>query len=282
MNRGVDRGLNPDAEMLHEKEEAIARLTQELEDTNRGVLALYAELDDRATLLRTANELKDQFLSHLSHEFRTPLNSITALSAMLLKAPPESLGDDERKHATYIQRSALELLGMVNDLLDLAKIEAGQLDVRNQEVSIQEVFGSLRGVLRPLMASDVELVFDDAASLPAIHTDGAKITQILRNLISNALKFTRAGEVRVSAKSDGTRIVFSVTDTGIGIPDSERERIFDAFTQVDNALQREAGGTGLGLSLSRKLATAIGGTLHVESEVGAGSTFSLVLPIQQA
>jgi signal transduction histidine kinase len=279
--------MNADAEnvralrdLLRTREEEKERLARELEDTNRGVLALYAEIDDRATLLRTANELKDQFISHLSHEFRTPLNSIIALSGMLLESRSDPADVEQRRQAAFIRKSALELLGMVNDLLDLAKIESGRLEVHVEDVTVANVLSSLRAMMRPLLSEDVELFVDEGTDIPDLRTDVAKLTSVLRNLISNALKFTERGSVSVKAFLRDDRVVFEVRDTGIGIPSTERERIFDAFTQVDNPIQRNVKGTGLGLSLSRKLSVAIGGSLHVESEVGVGSTFYLELPLR--
>lgn len=269
-------------EQLREREEENERLRRELEDTDRGVLALYAELDDRATLLRNVNEIKDQFLSHLSHEFRTPLSAIASLATLLLEHSEASLNEEQRTQAYYIRRSADELLEMVNDLLDLAKIQAGKLDVRDEDVVVQELFGGLRGVLRPIVAAGVDLVFDNPIDIPVLRTDGTKLTQILRNLISNALKFTPSGAVRVRCiNQDPEHVLFSVQDTGIGIAPDQQERIFQEFTQVDSPLQRNRSGTGLGLALSRRLAGLIGGTLSVHSKEGEGSTFMLLLPVSR-
>jgi signal transduction histidine kinase len=264
---------------LHERQEDFSRVNHELEDTNRGVVALYAELDERANQLRAASELKSRFLSNMSHEFRTPLNSILALSRLLLDRIDGELSVEQEKQVTFIRKSAEGLLELVNDLLDIAKVEAGKADVKPNPFSVAELFGALRGALRPLQTSDaVQLVFEEAAHLPALLTDEGKVSQILRNLISNSLKFTEAGEVRVSARAEAGRVVFTVRDTGIGIPPEHHEAIFQEFGQVENPLQRRAKGTGLGLSLSRKLAELLGGRIELESRVGQGSTFSLVLP----
>ena len=169
----------------------------------------------------------------------------------------------------------------MNDLLDLAKVEAGKTVVQPVDFEVEQLFGALRGMLRPLLLNQsVSLVFEDAADLPPLHTDEAKVSQILRNLISNALKFTERGEVRVSVWMDdrsGT-ITFIVADTGIGIAPEDQERIFEEFSQLEHRLQRRVRGTGLGLPLARRLAELLGGTLLVTSEPGIGSTFSVSLP----
>jgi signal transduction histidine kinase len=266
---------------LRTRQEELVRLNAELEDTNRGVVALYAELDDRAEQLRQASELKSRFLSNMSHEFRTPLNSILALSRLLLDCADGPLTTEQDRQAMYIRRSAESLTELVNDLLDLAKVEAGKLDIRPRYFTIGELFGALRGVMKPLRQNDaVELIFEDPVICPPLFTDEAKVAQILRNLISNSLKFTERGEVRVSAAFDRRtwRYNLEVIDTGIGIAPEDQELVFQEFSQVANLLQFRARGTGLGLPLSRRLAELLGGTLTVRSAPGAGSAFRLCIP----
>jgi signal transduction histidine kinase len=264
---------------LRQREEELRHLNQELEATNRGVVALYAELDERAEALRAANEVKTHFLSHMSHEFRTPLNSILALTALLTRRTDGELTPDQEKQVGYIRRAAEELFEMVNDLLDLAKVEAGKVELKQTIVHVGNLFGVLRGLLRPLSSSEaVHLVIDDAPSSLLLRTDEGKLAQILRNLVSNALKFTERGEIRVSVKTNSNQITFEVSDTGIGIALRDQQRIFEDFAQVDNPIQRKVKGTGLGLPLSRKLAELLGGSLNVQSTLGVGSTFSLALP----
>jgi signal transduction histidine kinase len=257
------------------------QVTAELDDTNRGVMALYAQLDDQARELRRVNSLKDRFLSHLSHEFRTPLNSTLALSQLLLDRVDGPLTEDQERQVGYIHSGAGELLEMVNDLLDLAKIEAGRLTLNVEEFSIADLFSALRGMFRPLAAGKgVELVFAELPpDLPSLRTDEQKVAQILRNFISNALKFTERGEVRVSARGDAAgAVVFEVGDTGVGIPAGDLERIFEEFEQVAGPHQRHVRGTGLGLPLSVELAALLGGSVSAESVVGEGSVFRLRLP----
>jgi signal transduction histidine kinase len=281
--REQNRELLQSLEDLQRRQEESDQLSRELEDTNRGVVALYAELDERAEQLRQASEIKSRFLSNMSHEFRTPLNSIIALSRMLLDGVDGGLGAEQERQIGYISKSAQDLLEMVSDLLDLAKVEAGKVDVKAQQFTITELFSTLRGALRPLRQSgEVDLIFDAVGGLPAMFSDEGKIGQILRNLISNALKFTEAGEVHVSAHHDprARTITFAVSDTGIGIAPADVERIFEEFSQVEGHLQKAAKGTGLGLPLSRRLAELLGGELWCESEPGRGSTFYLSTPIE--
>jgi signal transduction histidine kinase/DNA-binding response OmpR family regulator len=267
---------------LREKQDQLAELNRELEDTNRGVVALYAELDQNADDLRRVSDLKTSFLSNLSHEFRTPLNSITSLCHLLFSRSDGDLSPEQEKQVVFIQRSAAELTELVNDLLDLAKVEAGKVDVRPKRFEVQDLFGALRGMLRPLLVGNsLELIFDAPPDLPSLHTDEGKLSQILRNLISNALKFTRRGHVRLSAELERNGfIVFHVSDTGIGIAPEDQEKIFEEFVQIESEMQTKVKGTGLGLPLSRRLAALLGGTISVESRVGIGSTFHVRLPIR--
>jgi signal transduction histidine kinase/CheY-like chemotaxis protein len=266
---------------LERRQSELAVLNRELEDTNRGVVALYAELEERADYLRRASEVKTQFLSNMTHEFRTPLNSILSLSRILLDRLDGELNGEQQRQVKFIEKAAKDLSEIVDDLLDLAKVEAGKVVIRPVEFTVADLFGALRGMLRPLLTGNasVSLLFEEPTNLPALHTDESKMSQILRNLISNALKFTERGEVRVAARSEPGWIAISVTDTGIGISVTDRERIFEEFTQVEGAHQRGKQGTGLGLPLSRKLAALLGGTLTVTSEVGLGSVFTLRIPI---
>ena len=267
---------------LRTRQDELLRLNGELEDTNRGVIALYAELDEKADHLRRADELKSRFLSNMSHEFRTPLNAIRALTHALLQGVDGRLTTEQQTQVGYIRKAAAELGELVDDLLDLAKVEAGKVVIRPTDFDVAALFSSLRGMLRPLLLGEsVSLVFEPAGDLPPLYTDEGKVSQILRNLISNALKFTEQGEVRVSAalSADGDSVIFAVADTGIGIAAEDQERIFQEFGQLESHVQRKVHGTGLGLPLSRKLAQLLGGTLTVTSAPGVGSTFFARLPV---
>jgi signal transduction histidine kinase len=266
---------------LRERQEDLLSLTRELEDTNRGIVALYAEIEDKAERLRKADEMKSRFLSNTSHELRTPLSSIRALAKLLLDRMDGDLTPEQERQVRYIEAAAADLSELVNDLLDLAKIEAGRVEVLVAPVVIDNLFRALKAMLRPLVdEARVELVFEPCAFTDAFDSDEGKIAQILRNFISNALKFTEQGAVTVSAfhDPDSDTITFAVADTGIGISPDNLQLIFEEFSQIEHPLQRRSKGTGLGLPLCRKLAELLGGRVDVASEPGVGSTFSLVLP----
>jgi signal transduction histidine kinase len=257
-------------------------LRAELEETNRGVLALYAELDVQADQLREATELKSRFLAYMSHEFRTPINSIRSITRLLLDRVDGPLTEEQEKQVAFIQQNATEFAEMVDDLLDLAKVEAGRVEISPAWFEMVDLFSALRGMFKPVLTNpDVHLVFEEPENVPKLYTDDRKLSQILRNFVSNALKFTPRGEVRVAAKFEGdSRVTFSVSDTGIGISPEFHQSIFEDFSQVQSALQKRLRGTGLGLSLSKKLAQLLGGSVKLESEPGKGSVFSVTIPVQ--
>jgi len=269
---------------LQERQEELKRLNQELEDTNRGVVALYAELDARADDLKRAAEQKSRFLSNVSHELRTPLQSTLGLTRLLLDRTDGDLSGEQEKQVAFIRDNVGGLLEMVGDLLDLAKIEAGKIEVRTAEVRVENLFSALRGTMRVLPVSEgVQLVFEQSDELPTLLTDEAKLSQILRNFVSNALKFTERGSVVVRAELDaaGDCMMFSVADSGVGIPDQDHSRIFEEFVQLPNPLQQRHRGTGLGLPLARRLAEAIGGRVEMTSVVGEGSVFRALVPLSR-
>src|SRR5687768_11085100 len=270
------------AERLATAESELEALREELETTNRGVVALYAELEDQAERLRHASELKSRFLSYISHEFRTPLGAIKSLSGILLDQMDGPLSAEQQKQVRFVRSSADELLELVNDQLDLAKLEAGRLTVSPEWFEMVDLFATLRGMFKPILLNeDLNLTFEEPRGDVQLYSDDRKLSQILRNFISNALKFTPHGEVQVRATVNGDETVtFTVTDTRIGIPANALEHIFDEFTQVDTPLQRRLRGTGLGLALCRRLARLLGGEVAAESIVGEGSTFSVTIPMR--
>jgi signal transduction histidine kinase len=266
---------------LCERVAEVENLSQELAETNRGVVALYAELDDRAADLREVSELKSRFLSYMSHEFRTPLGSIRSMTRIMLDRMDGPLTDEQEKQVRFIQGSAEELTEMVNDLLDLAKIEAGRISISAEWFEMVDLFAALRGMFKPIVTNQsVALIFEEPSGVPRVYTDDKKLSQILRNFISNALKFTQKGEIRVSSQYRASGwVTFSVADTGVGIAKEHQAALFQDFVQIDSPIQRRFRGTGLGLALSKRLAELLGGSVAVQSELGRGSTFSAIIPI---
>jgi signal transduction histidine kinase/CheY-like chemotaxis protein len=258
-------------------------LSTELEQTNRGVVALYAELDETSERLRAASESKDRFWANVSHELRTPLNSIIGLTRLLAEPAPDGDGlDPERLYQVeLIRNSGGTLLTLVNALLDVAKAESGQLHTDPAHVDLPALLGRLRGLARPMAEGKPVTVTVSAGEDPetpdVILTDEVALTGILRNLLSNGIKYTDRGEVRLSTRVTGPRLEIIVADTGIGIPAGLTSHVFEEFYQVPGVRR---GGTGLGLPYARRLARILGGDLTLTSEPGAGTTVVLDLPLQ--
>ncbi|MCX4744620.1 ATP-binding protein [Kitasatospora sp. NBC_01287] len=286
-------------------------LSQELEETNSGVVALYAELDDKSRLLREASQAKTRFWANISHELRSPVNSVIGLSRLLLDDlddpdnpdnpdDPDDLDDkaaaaQERRHQlSLIAASGATLLALVDELLDVAKAESGTLEPHWTRVDLRALLGQLHGTMRDLAGDGVALVVPEPPAAAELVSDEVMLTRILRNLLSNALKFTAEGEVRLTAETEpqcvsgeaggapeeGAWLVFTVADTGVGIPVPEQERIFEEFYQVRGPHQRGRAGTGLGLPYARRLAELLGGTLTVGDRPDHGSVFTLRLPVR--
>jgi signal transduction histidine kinase len=255
-------------------------LSQELEETNRGVVALYNELDDKSAQLKAASEAKSRFLANVSHELRAPVTAVIGLTRLLADSGSDPLTGEQARHVDLIRGSATDLLTLVNDLLDLAKAEAGRLEPTWTEVDLRALFGQLRGTSRAVVTRpDVELLVADPPAGAVVTSDEALLTQVLRNLLTNAIKFTERGTVSMSLRAatglDGWEI--EVADTGIGIPPELHERIFEEFYQVPGSSVGRTG-TGLGLPYARRLVTLLGGSLRLVSEPGTGSVFTVVLP----
>ena len=255
------------------------QLSQELEETNRGVVALYAELDEKSAQLRAASEAKSRFLANVSHELRAPVTAIIGLGRLITDSGSDELTSEQSRQIELIRTSASDLLTLVNGLLDLAKAEAGRVEPVWSEVDLKAMFGQLRGTLRPMVTRpEVEFVVDEPA-LPMLRSDEVLLAQVLRNLLTNALKFTEAGSVRLSVRPIEGDAEFVVADTGTGIPPEFQERIFEEFYQVPGSKPVSGKGTGLGLPYARRLAGILGGGLRVDSAPGEGSIFTLRLPI---
>ena len=268
--------------MLHN----LVAMQQELRDVNHDLDRKVDELAQANLALFEMNRLKSDFLATMSHELRTPLNSIIGFSEIL--AGSDTLNDRQKRFAANIQTSGKMLLGMINDILDLAKIESGKMEVRTEDFSVRDVCEALAALARPIADRkniDLECRLDEA--IPLLRQDPGKLRQILYNLLSNAIKFTPdGGRVSLRAHVEGRMVVLSVSDTGIGIAEEDREKIFEKFRQaaqpgqLEGVLTREHQGTGLGLSIVRELAKLLGGDVHLESRSGQGSTFTVKIPLQ--
>jgi signal transduction histidine kinase len=273
---------------LAQSAQQLRALQDELDETNRGVLALYAELDTQAQQLREATELKSRFLAYMSHEFRTPISSIRSLTRLLIERVDGPLTEEQERQVRFIQATAGEFAEMVDDLLDLARVEAGRVEISPAWFEMVDLFSALRGMFKPVLTNpDVTLVFEEPVSPLRLYTDDKRLSQILRNFISNALKFTLKGEVRVSARGEGSDggdgdqwVVFSVADTGIGIAKEFQHAIFHDFAQLDSPVQKRLRGSGLGLSLSKRLAELLGGSVALDSDLGRGSVFTVTVPMR--
>jgi len=259
----------------------LAEQAETLDRRNEALDTAQVELRERAEELQRASRYKSEFLANMSHELRTPLNSALILAKLLGENKEGNLSPEQLKFAQTIHSAGTDLLDLINDILDLSRVEAGQLEMQPQFVPVQRIAESLQALFAPL-AGDKKLAFEVqvAPDAPAsMTTDPRRLEQILKNLLSNAIKFTEAGGVTLAVQArPGDRIAFAVVDTGIGIPEGQQDVIFEAFRQADGSINRRYGGTGLGLSISRELARLLGGTIVLESAAGRGSTFTLTLP----
>ena len=270
-------------EQLAEQTQTLAEQRDAMDRKNVELNQAQLQLEDRADELQRSSKYKSEFLANMSHELRTPLNSSLILAKLLAENPQDNLSAEQVKFAESIYSAGNDLLNLINDILDISKVEAGKLEVRPENSSVVRLVDGLRGMFEPL-AADRKLGFQvevqaDAPTL--MFTDRQRLEQILKNLLSNAVKFTEQGEVSLSvSRAPGEGIAFTVRDSGIGIAPDQQESIFEAFRQADGTTNRRYGGTGLGLSISRDLATLLGGYISVSSEPGKGSVFTLVLPEQ--
>lgn len=291
--------LEEQSRALKESQSRLEQQQAELEQTNSQLEEQAQELETRRDELEKANvaiqlkaqeveqasRYKSDFLANMSHELRTPLNSSLILAKLLADNADENLTPEQVKYAQTIQSSGNDLLNLINDILDLSKIEAGHVEIRPEPLAIERMTNSLRHLFDPV-ANEKGLTFslDIAADVPPIiETDPQRLEQVLKNLIANAIKFTDKGNVTLAIRAMGDgQIALAVTDTGIGIAEDQQARIFEAFHQADSTISRKFGGTGLGLSISREVVRLLGGTIHLQSRTGSGSTFTVVIPQRYA
>ena len=279
--------LQQSNEELEDKAEQLARQNRDIEVKNVEIEQARREIEERAKQLDLASRYKSQFLANVSHELRTPLNSLLILARLLAQNPAANLTPKQVEYAHVIHSSGSDLLQLINDILDLSKVEAGRMDIHPEHFALSTLVEELQAIFQPLTADKgLEFVVEPHADVPAeLFTDKQRLRQILHNLLSNAVKFTARGRVDLRIGVTGRRdqgadpvITFSVTDTGIGISDDNLTTIFDAFQQGDGTTSRRYGGTGLGLAICREVAAQLGGRVWADSQLGTGSTFTLDLP----
>jgi len=264
---------------MQEQQLQLTLQSEELKDKNRNLAKAKREIDQRAKELEKASKYKSEFLANMSHELRTPLNSIILLSKLLTMNTEQNLDEDSIKKASVINRAGNNLLLLINDILDLSKIESGKMNLDISELASADIIEEMRGLFGAI-ADEKEVVFVTQDNFKdKFMTDNTKLAQVLKNLLSNAFKFTKKGSVVLGIDSRENELVISVKDTGIGIQNDKLDNIFDAFKQVDGSISREYGGTGLGLSISKTIIELLHGTITVESQFGRGTTFVVVLPL---
>jgi signal transduction histidine kinase/DNA-binding NarL/FixJ family response regulator len=275
-----DRQKRPPESPVPAQSPATADIESRVAERTRELEAARAELEAKSRQIEEVDRLKNAFIANMSHEIRTPLNSVLALTQLLREGVAGPLTVDQRKYLQVIERNGRGLLHLINDVLDLSRIEAGHLEVDTEDLDLRPHVESVVEALAPLAAAkNIDLAVNLPPELPTARGDPDRFRQILTNLIGNAIKFTdNGGQVMVGAEAHPETIVVVVTDTGVGIPDPYREKIFQEFYQVDQTLVRRQGGTGLGLAIARRLARLMGGDITVESVVSRGSRFSIKMP----
>jgi signal transduction histidine kinase/DNA-binding response OmpR family regulator/CHASE3 domain sensor protein len=278
--------LKVQQEELKQANQELEERSRLLEERNQVITERNFDIQSKAKELEQSTKYKSEFLANMSHELRTPLNSILLLSRLLGENTEKNLGSDQVEYARVIQSSGQGLLSLIDEILDLSKIESGKMELEYAPVSLREISKDMQGLFNPVAQDKgIELKINIAKNVPErIETDKLRLEQVVRNLLSNALKFTANGYVSLSiSNSDryADHLSISVKDTGIGIPEEKQKLVFEAFQQADGSTRRKYGGTGLGLSISRELVKLLGGELELKSEVGEGSEFTLYLPIQK-
>ena len=286
------RALKESQARLEQQQLELEQTNAQLEEQAQQLELQRDELQDakdavtqKAHELAQSSQYKSDFLANMSHELRTPLNSSLILARLLAENPKGNLSDEQVQYAQTIEAAGNDLLHLINDILDLSKIEAGHMEIHAEQVSLARLGEDLLRVFRPIAdQKGLALSLDIAPDLPKmVETDRQRLEQVLKNLLSNACKFTEKGGVTVTMRPQGkSAVAFAVTDTGIGISEENRQAIFDAFRQADGTISRKYGGTGLGLSISRELVRLLGGEISLESKQGQGSTFTVTVPLAYA
>ncbi len=279
---------------LEDKAALLAAQNRDIETKNAEIEQARQEIEERAQQLALASKYKSQFLANMSHELRTPLNSLLILARLLAQNPGRNLTAKQVEYANVIHSAGSDLLQLINDILDLSKVEAGRMDIHAERFPLSALLDDMQATFQPLtVEKGLEFAVEADPEAPAeLLTDRQRLRQVLGNLLSNAVKFTESGHVLLRVgpdprrgrsrrrRADGGALAFSVADTGIGIAPENLTTIFGAFQQGDGTLSRRYGGTGLGLSIAREVGALLGGEISAESELGQGSTFTLYLPCE--
>ncbi len=271
----VNKQLEAQTQELINKKEELQKYTHELNIQNQ-------ELNNQRKHVEEANRLKSEFVSNMSHELRTPLNSILALSSVLILKTKERLSPEEHEYLSIVERNGKQLLSLINDILDLSKIEAGKIDLNTGRVSLNSVLNAVVDNIRPIAdKKGLALNLEIEGELPIIESNEQKLNQVFQNIIGNSIKFTDEGEVNIKAKlNENNQVSVTIYDTGIGIPEKELPHIFEEFRQVDGTTSRKYEGTGLGLAIAKKTICLLGGDITAESKLGVGSTFVVKIPLE--
>lgn len=277
----INQQLEAQAEELQEQSEELQNQSEELQITSKALQKQNIDLEEKQIQIESANKLKSEFLSNMSHELRTPLNSVLALSKVLIMKSNSKLNQNEKNYLKIIEKNGYQLLKLINNILDLSKIEAGKIDLAPDKISIKNLLINITESIKTLAESKgLQLTNNIADNLPFADTDESKLYQVILNIVGNAVKFTEKGYVNIEAKNDNENIYITVTDTGIGISKEMIPYIFDEFRQADGTTSRSYEGTGLGLAIAKKIITIIGGEIRVKSSVNQGSTFTVSVPIK--
>jgi CheY-like chemotaxis protein/signal transduction histidine kinase/HAMP domain-containing protein len=270
----TNQQLEAQSEELQEQADELHRSSEELQEQN-------LELEAQRNQVEEANQLKSEFLSNMSHELRTPLNSINALSQVLIMDAKDKLNDEENNFLEVIERNGKQLLSLINDILDLSKIEAGKMDILTQSVSIDSLLADIKENLHTLAENKgIFINMDFPDDIPFIETDESKLHQVITNIVSNAVKFTEKGNVTITVSCDTKNVFVEVKDTGIGISEKMLLHVFDEFRQADGSSARQYEGTGLGLAIAYKMIKVLGGDIQVNSKLNVGSVFTIIIPVK--
>ena len=281
VTQDANEKLQAQTEELQAQTEELQAQTEELQSQSKSLSNQNTELEMQRQQVEEANQLKSEFLSNMSHELRTPLNSVLALSKVLVMQTGKRLTDEEIKYLHIIERNGKQLLSLINNILDLSKIEAGKMEISLKDISVKSIIETIHESIEPVSSGkNNKIILNIQEDLPALETDESKLYQVLQNIMSNAVKFTKNGEIVITAAHERDEVKISISDTGIGIKKKDLPHIFDEFRQVDGSSSRAYDGTGLGLAIAYRIMKMLNGNIFVKSEIDRGSTFTVLLPVK--